>query len=108
MTTSASTQKTVAVVGDEAFTLGFHLAGVKKARVTTNANEFAAALTQLLDDRSVGIVVTRATDVAGLPPLLKTRVTESVDPVVIQMGAGASGGLRDKIRNAIGIDLLQE
>jgi len=108
MSTPAERAKTVAVCGDEAFTIGFRLAGVGTARVTTSDDEFAAALEQLLDDPTVGIVITRAADVARLPPLQRGRVTESVDPVVIQMGAGSSGGLREKIRNAIGIDLLQE
>ena len=99
--------KELAAIGPEDFVLGFQLAGVKRV-VSTTPETFPHALDELLARGDVGIVITRAADVASLPPLLRQRVGETVDPVVIQLGGGAGEGLRDKIRSAIGIDLLRE
>ena len=100
-------EKELAAIGPEDFVLGFQLAGVRKA-VSTTPETFAQHIERLLDDEGVGIVITRSQDVADLPPVLKATVSNSVTPVVIQLGGSAGEGLRDKIRSAIGIDLLRE
>ena len=99
--------KELAAIGPEDFVLGFQLAGVKRV-VGTTPETYAESLEKLLTQRDVGILITRAQDVAGLPPRVRGQVAASVDPVVIQLGGSAGEGLRDKIRSAIGIDLLRE
>lgn len=100
-------EKELAAIGPEDFVLGFQLAGVKKV-VPTTPESYPERIEDLLDDQTVGIIITRSQDVAQLPPQLRANVSNSVTPVVIQLGGGAGEGLRDKIRSAIGIDLLRE
>jgi V/A-type H+-transporting ATPase subunit F len=99
--------KSIAVCGDEDFVLGFQLAGVKRV-VATTPQTYADSLEKLVRERDVGIIITRADDVHALPARIRAHVSASVDPVVIQLGGAAGEGLRDKIRSAIGIDLMRE
>lgn len=100
-------EKELAAIGPEDFVLGFQLAGVERARTTT-PETYSEEIEDLLEESGIGIIVARNEDVQDLAPALRNRVTSSVDPVVIQLGGGAGEGLRDKIRSAIGIDLMKE
>lgn len=100
-------EKELAAIGPEDFVLGFQLAGVDEARTTT-PETFPDEVQTLLEEEHVGIIIARHEDVNALPPNLKREVSKSVDPVVIQLGGEAGEGLRDKIRSAIGIDLMKE
>lgn len=100
-------EKDIAAIGPEDFVLGFQLAGVQEIRSTT-PETYADEIQSLITEPDVGIVIARNEDVQSLPSDLRTEVTESVEPVVIQLGGGAGEGLRDKIRSAIGIDLMKD
>lgn len=100
-------EKELAAIGPEDFVLGFQLAGVDRARTTT-PETYAEEIEDLLQEPEVGIIIARNQDVDDLPNQLHKEVTGSVDPVVIQLGGGAGEGLREKIRSAIGIDLMKE
>lgn len=100
-------EKQLAAIGPEDFVLGFQLAGVDEARVTT-PETFQEKVSDLINEEHVGIIIARHEDVDALPPKLRDEVSKSVDPVVIQLGGEAGEGLRDKIRSAIGIDLMRE
>jgi V/A-type H+-transporting ATPase subunit F len=100
-------EKNLAAIGPEDFVLGFQLAGVHDIRVTT-PETYADEIQELVSEPDVGIIIARNEDVAQLDSDLRKEVTESVDPVVIQLGGGAGEGLRDKIRSAIGIDLMKD
>jgi V/A-type H+-transporting ATPase subunit F len=100
-------EKQLAAIGPEDFVLGFQLAGVEDARETTPAS-YEEDIQALLDHPEVGIIIARHEDVASLPDNVRSEVTGSVDPVVIQLGGGAGEGLREQIRSAIGIDLMEE
>ncbi|MHB8604193.1 MAG: V-type ATP synthase subunit F [Thermoplasmatota archaeon] len=100
--------KELGVVGSDDFCIGFELAGVRKVWVANTPDAFAASVEKLFASASdVGIVILDAKDVEHLPATLKRRVTESVDPVVVQMGS-EGGDLREKIKRAIGIDLFKD
>jgi V/A-type H+-transporting ATPase subunit F len=99
--------KELAAVGPEDFVLGFQLAGVDRIRATT-PESYEEAITDLLGQDDIGIVIARQQDVDDLTEETRTTVTDSVDPVVIQLGGNAGEGLREKIRSAIGIDLMRE
>ena len=101
------TDKQLAAIGPEDFVLGFQLAGIKRV-VSTTPETYPENIDGLLDEEDVGIIITRSNDVEQLPPQLRERVSTSVEPVVIQLGGGAGEGLREKIRSAIGIDLLKD
>ena len=103
----------IAVVGSPEFTTGFRLAGVRRfENVAADAkdDELDDAVERVLDDDGIGIVVMHADDLDHLSRGVRSTVDTSVEPVVVTIGSGAAGGsgLRDQIKRAIGIDLMEE
>jgi len=95
----------IAVVGSEEFVTGFRLAGIRRVETTTEET-LLTTVVKLLDEAEVGILAIHEKDLDKLPQQLRTKMMDSVDPVVIPVGA-AEGDMRDKIRRAIGIDLYR-
>ncbi|GAA0666959.1 V-type ATP synthase subunit F [Natronoarchaeum mannanilyticum] len=102
----------IAVVGSPDFTTGFRLAGVRKFENVPDEEKEEAlddAVENVLTDEGVGIVVMHDDDLEHLSRNVRQDVETSVEPVVVTLGGGAgSGGLREKIKRAIGIDLMEE
>ena len=102
----------IAVVGSPDFTTGFRLAGVRRFENvpdTEKDERLDEAVTSALEDEGVGIVVMHDEDVEHLSRTVRQRVETSVEPVVVSLGGGAgSGNLREQIKRAIGIDLMDE
>ncbi|MFP4625328.1 MAG: V-type ATP synthase subunit F [Natronomonas sp.] len=102
----------IAVVGSPDFTTGFRLAGVRTfASVDENEKDerLDEAVESVLEDDNVGIVVMHDDDVEHLSRTVRQRVETSVEPVVVTLGGGAgSGNLREQIKRAIGIDLMDQ
>jgi V/A-type H+-transporting ATPase subunit F len=102
----------IAVVGSPDFTTGFRLAGVRRFENVPDAEKderLDDAVTSALDDDGVGIVVMHDEDVERLSRTVRQRVETSVEPVVVTLGGGTgSGNLREQIKRAIGIDLMDE
>lgn len=97
----------IAALGREEFVLGFRLAGLRRTQAVEDA-EYPGQLERLLADKDVGIIITSASDIARLPPAVRRRAVESIDPVVIQIGQAGEDDLREKVKRAIGIDLYKE
>ncbi|WP_181692069.1 V-type ATP synthase subunit F [Natronomonas sp. LN261] len=102
----------IAVVGSPDFTAGFRLAGVRRFENVQDgerAERLDDAVTSVLDDAGVGIVVMHDEDIEYLSRTVRQRVETSVEPVVVTLGGGTgSGNLREQIKRAIGIDLMEE
>ena len=102
----------IAVVGSPEFTTGFRLAGVREFENVPDDDKDEAldeAVERVLTDENVGIIVMHADDLQYLSRSVREDVETSVEPTVVTLGGGAgSGGLRDKIKRAIGIDLMEE
>jgi V/A-type H+-transporting ATPase subunit F len=102
----------IAVVGSPEFTTGFRLAGVRKFENVPDDRkdeELDDAVSRVLDDEEVGIVVMHDEDLDHLSRQVRNEVETSVEPTMVSIGGGAgSGGLREKIKRAIGIDLMDE
>jgi V/A-type H+-transporting ATPase subunit F len=101
----------IAVVGSPEFTTGFRLAGVRRfADVPADEDEqLDAAVGEMLDDDGVGILVMHGDDLDRLSRDVRSDVETSVEPVLVTLGGSAgSGGLREQIKRAIGIDLMEE
>jgi len=102
----------IAVVGSPEFTTGFRLAGVRRfAEVPDDSKgeELDDAVGELLDDEDVGIVVMHDDDLEHLSRGIRQDVETSVDPVLVTLGGTAgSSGLREQIKRAIGIDLMED
>jgi V/A-type H+-transporting ATPase subunit F len=102
----------IAVVGSPEFTTGFRLAGVRKFHDVPQDEKGAQldeAVTAALEDDDVGIVVMHDGDLEHLSRGVRADVQESVEPVLVTLGGGTgSSGLREQIKRAIGIDLMEE
>jgi V/A-type H+-transporting ATPase subunit F len=101
----------IAVVGSPEFTTGFRLAGVRKFHNVPDDEKderLDAAVTAAFDDDDVGIVVMHDDDIDHLSRDVRRRVETSVEPVMVTLGGGAATGLREQIKRAIGIDLMDE
>ncbi|EFW93638.1 V-type ATP synthase subunit F [Haladaptatus paucihalophilus DX253] len=102
----------IAVIGSPDFTTGFRLAGVRKfANVPDDEKDanLDDAVSRTLEDDDVGIIVMHDDDLTHLSRNVRNDVETSVEPTLVTLGGGAgSGGLRDKIKRAIGIDLMDE
>lgn len=94
----------LAVVGSDRFVLGFRLAGVKNIyKVGPEALEPVVA--DLLADKKTGIIIMLNEDVKRLSPLLRKKISESVEPTVVAIGKIEEEDLRDRIKQAVGVDL---
>jgi V/A-type H+-transporting ATPase subunit F len=104
--------KEIAVVGSPDFTTGFRLAGVRKAIGIPDDemdDELDDTVEELLADGNVGILVMHDEDLEYLSRDVRGAVQQSVDPVLVTLGGGTeSGNLREQIKRAIGIDLMEE
>jgi V/A-type H+-transporting ATPase subunit F len=102
----------IAVVGSPEFTTGFRLAGVRRFENVPDDEKderLDDAATTVLEDEGVGIVVMHDEDLEYLSRSVRQEVETSVEPVVVTIGSGTGGGgLRDQIKRAIGIDLMDE
>jgi len=67
----------IAVVGTSDFTLGFQLAGINRLYNSDNVEESAEHLKDLLNDKSVGIVVVNSELLTKLPERLRLRLSNS-------------------------------
>ena len=94
----------VAVIGSEDFTLGFRLAGIRKVITATKEN-MEEKIGEVLKDKSIGILVMRNEDMNALSPSLKRSLVESIEPVVIAIGRIEEVDLRERIKQAVGVDL---
>ncbi|QSG04820.1 V-type ATP synthase subunit F [Halapricum desulfuricans] len=103
--------KEIAVVGTPDFTTGFRLAGVRQAvnvREDEMESELDETVEELLTSDDVGILVMHDDDLAYLSRGVREAVQQSVDPVLVTLGGGTeSGNLREQIKRAIGIDLME-
>tara|TARA_A100001037_G_scaffold282928_1_gene287994 strand:+ start:3639 stop:3944 length:306 start_codon:yes stop_codon:yes gene_type:complete len=98
----------IAVVGTQAFTLGFQLAGITKIMNPQNEEEMQADLQQLLNDKEVGIVVIDSSDLLGLPERLRNQLSDSISPTFLGIGTEQDNTLREQIKSAIGVDLWKK
>ncbi|WP_435062972.1 V-type ATP synthase subunit F [Halobaculum sp. EA56] len=101
----------IAVIGSPEFTTGFRLAGVRKCENVPEDEKddrLDEAVEGTLADDDVGIVVMRDEDLEHLSRTVRREVEGSVEPVLVTLGGGAGSGLREQIKRAIGIDLMDE
>ncbi|CCC41539.1 V-type ATP synthase subunit F [Haloquadratum walsbyi] len=102
----------IAVVGSPEFTTGFRLAGVRKFETVPDENkdeQLDQAVRSALGDDDVGIIVMHNDDLEHLSRTVREDVETSIEPTLVTLGGGAgAGGLRDQIKRAIGIDLMEE
>ena len=96
----------LAVIGKSDFVTGFRLAGIRNVYETADVTSTESAVKSVLDNKSIGILVMHNDDIGNLPEILRKNLNESVQPTVVALGgSGAGSSLRDKIKQAVGVDL---
>jgi len=95
----------IAVVGSEEFVLGFRLAGLKRVFVADESN-YQSMITKAMSDANVGILAVDAGDLDYLPHNVRSKVLESIQPVVVPVG-GDESDLRERVKRVIGVDLYK-
>ncbi|MBP5735092.1 MAG: V-type ATP synthase subunit F, partial [Candidatus Methanomethylophilaceae archaeon] len=79
----------IAVIGSDDFTLGFRLAGVRTVFVADQTN-YQEKMQEAMADANVGILAVNAEDLQYLPNNYRTRVLDSIQPVVVPVGGDQS------------------
>ena len=95
----------IAVVGSDRFTLGFRLAGVRRVWTAEGAEELERAAHAAMADEEVSILVMETGDVSGLEPRLRHELVSRVKPTLVAVGTDEDNTLREKIKQAVGVDL---
>jgi V/A-type H+-transporting ATPase subunit F len=95
----------IAVVGNSDFAIGFRLAGIRKTYDVTSL-DIESKIQSVLNDKNVAILIVHDDDLRNLSPHIRQVLDDSVEPTVIAIGGkGESTNLRDKIKQAVGVDL---
>lgn len=95
----------IAVVGSPQFTLGFRLAGIRKIWDAATPEALETAIAQVRRDADVSILILETKDVQALNPRLRSDLVASVKPTMVAVGADEDNTLREKIKQAVGVDL---
>lgn len=95
----------IGVIGSDEFTLGFRLAGVRRVFVADKSN-YQKKMQEAIADANIGILAVNAEDLQYLPANMKTKVLDSIQPVVVPVG-GDQSDLREKVKKVIGVDLYK-
>jgi V/A-type H+-transporting ATPase subunit F len=95
----------IAVVGNSDFVIGFRLAGIRKTFDATSS-DMESRIQGVLNDKNVAILIVHNDDLRMLSQHMQQTLDDSVEPTVIAIGGkGESTNLRDKIKQAVGVDL---
>lgn len=95
----------LAVVGDGMFVLGFRLAGVRKTYEVGPKMSLSESVRSALRDPEVGVLVMETRDVSKLDPQVRRDLETSVRPTLVAIGLDEDTGLREKLKQAVGVDL---
>jgi V/A-type H+-transporting ATPase subunit F len=95
----------LAVVGRPEFTLGFRLAGINKVWDATSEEDVERAVALARRDDSVSILVLETRDMNRISPRTRGELVSSVKPTVVAVGLEEDNTLREKIKQAVGVDL---
>lgn len=95
----------IGVVGNDLFTTGFRLVGIEKWFNVSEEVPVDDAIQTALKDKEIGVLVIHDEDWKELEASLRKKLSNSVKPTVIAIGAEVDEGLRDRIKTAVGVDL---
>ncbi|MEK6975735.1 MAG: V-type ATP synthase subunit F [Candidatus Thermoplasmatota archaeon] len=95
----------LAVVGSQPFTLGFRLAGIRRIWETSTDEDLERAVALARRDPDVSILILETKDVSRLSPRTKSELVSSVKPTLVAVGLDEDNTLREKIKQAVGVDL---
>jgi vacuolar-type H+-ATPase subunit F/Vma7 len=99
----------IAVLGDEYLVWGMMLAGVKRAKVVTKAEEAVAILGEWLRDPEIGVIVLAENLAAEIRPEVEAaRKEKRLYPLIIEVMthkriSGVSGSTGDELAAMVGM-----
>jgi V/A-type H+/Na+-transporting ATPase subunit F len=95
----------IAVLGSEQFTLGFRLAGVRGILNAVEVEDLERTALKVLQNPDVSILIMETKDVSRLDGRVRHELVSSVRPTLVAVGAEEDNTLREKIKQAVGVDL---
>jgi len=95
----------IGVLGNPEFTLGFRLAGIKRIYEVEDPKQTEKGVRDVIAKGEVGILVIHGDDFASFPAPMRRELSNIVRPVVIPVGPREDTDLREKIKQAVGVDL---
>jgi len=101
----ATREMEVGVIGHPDFTLGFRLAGVKRLFEVEDPRNMERRVREVVAEAPVGILVLHGDEFARFPDAMRKELSNAVRPVVIPIGPREDTDLRQKIKQAVGVDL---
>jgi vacuolar-type H+-ATPase subunit F/Vma7 len=105
--------KRIAIIGDALLSTGFALAGIKKTYIARTGEEAEAAIKEILEDGSIGIVVIaerlrERIQSRKVQNIIDTSIMPMFVPVPLYKESVQVDVLRNLIIRAIGIDIMKE
>jgi V/A-type H+-transporting ATPase subunit F len=95
----------IGVVGSDTFTLGFRLAGIRKVWIAPDPETLERSVTLARRDPDVSILVLETRDLNRLDNRTRHELVASVKPTLVAVGTEEDNTLREKIKQAVGVDL---
>lgn len=95
----------IAVVGSEQFTLGFRLAGIRRIWNAQGIPDLERAALQARQDPDVSILIMETGALSKIDGRLRHELVSAVRPTLVAVGAEEDNTLREKIKQAVGVDL---
>ena len=103
--------KNIYVVGCPEFVLGFRLAGIKNVieMDSTDINKYMEVLDEIVEKEDAGLVIVDALDFDKVPARKRAELESIKRPIMVALSKRmvASDSLRNKIVQAVGVDLLK-
>jgi V/A-type H+-transporting ATPase subunit F len=104
-------EKSIYVVGNPEFMLGFRLAGIKNIREvdSTDMDAYIETLDEIVGREDAGLVIVDGSDFEKVPIRKRTELESLRRPIIVTLSKKmvASESLRNKIIQAVGVDLLK-
>ena len=95
----------IAVVGSPQFTLGFRLVGIRRIWEATGEEDLERAVGLARSHPDVSLLVLETRDLNRLSPRTRHDLVASVKPTMVAVGVEEDNTLREKIKQAVGVDL---
>ncbi len=95
----------IGVVGSQQFTLGFRLAGIRKIWDASTEDDLETALVAARRDDGVSILVMQTRDLQRISARTRAELVSATKPTLVAVGLEEDNTLREKIKQAVGVDL---
>jgi V/A-type H+/Na+-transporting ATPase subunit F len=97
--------KKIAVLGDDKFSLGFELAGIKNSfKLSKDHPEYT--IKELMSNKEIGLIIFQEEILSQLNEVTKEKMLQSIEPVFLMISEqDTNEELKKLIKKSIGVDL---